>query len=167
MCQVSPLPSRVFTTSRHDDNGDDDGQVDFAGGRSGHRAKQQQGTEQIAKAAALPKRRRAINIEDKLGTDTSVASVSRSPPASLPERGQKAEKERIGAGEEAGIFAQPGDREEPPLLWDLTAGLGTDAFVLALAGWRVKMFERSPVVAALVQVRRWAVQVFYSRSRLV
>lgn len=43
--------------------------------------------------------------------------------------------------------------EEEPVLWDLTAGLGTDAFMLASAGWTVKMFERSPVVAALLQVR--------------
>ncbi|CAM9868134.1 unnamed protein product [Discosporangium mesarthrocarpum] len=41
--------------------------------------------------------------------------------------------------------------DESPLLWDLTAGLGSDSFVLALAGWRVRMFERSPIVAALVQ----------------
>lgn len=51
-----------------------------------------------------------------------------------------------------------------PLLWDLTAGLGTDSFMLASAGWRVKMFERSPVVAALVQVWHAVVKVCHERG---
>lgn len=89
-------------------------QVDFLGGKTGHRTKHQQGMEQVVKAAALPKR-------------CTTATMS--------------------AKEEG-----DGDDKEAPLLWDLTAGLGTDAFVLASAGWRVEMFERSPVVAALVQV---------------
>ncbi|CAN0164614.1 unnamed protein product, partial [Ectocarpus sp. 13 AM-2016] len=94
--------------------------VDFCGGKTGHRSKHQQGkSEQVVKAAALPKRRAA----------TAAADAPLRPPS-------------------------PGDDDAKaplPLLWDLTAGLGTDAFLLAQAGWRVEMFERSPVVAALVQ----------------
>ncbi|CAM9762781.1 unnamed protein product [Ectocarpus sp. 6 AP-2014] len=94
--------------------------VDFCGGKTGHRSKHQQGkTEQVVKAAALPKRRAA----------TAAADEPLGPPS-------------------------PGDDDAKaplPLLWDLTAGLGTDAFLLAQAGWRVEMFERSSVVAALVQ----------------
>lgn len=97
-------------------------QVDFSGGKNGHRAKQAPGSEQVVKAAALSKRR---NISSNL---TSEEVITR----------------ELG-----------GYDPELPLLWDLTAGLGTDAFVLALAGWRVKMFERSPIVAALVKVRCW------------
>ncbi len=37
-----------------------------------------------------------------------------------------------------------------PHVWDLTAGLGRDAFVLALLGCRVDMVERSPVIATLL-----------------
>lgn len=37
-----------------------------------------------------------------------------------------------------------------PLVFDLTAGLGRDAYVLASLGCQVKMFERHPVVFALL-----------------
>ncbi|CAN0344775.1 unnamed protein product, partial [Ectocarpus sp. 8 AP-2014] len=69
--------------------------------------------------------------------------------AALPKR-----RAATAAADEPLRPPSPGDddAEAPlPLLWDLTAGLGTDAFLLAQAGWRVEMFERSPVVAALVQ----------------
>ena len=117
-------------------------QVDFSGGKTGHRAKNQQGTEQVVKAAALPKRRAAAATAMN-GRQTS-SGVSRN-------SNGEGEKREGGGGLEEGC----GDVEDegPPLLWDLTAGLGTDAFVLALAGWRVEMFERSAVVAAMVQVR--------------
>ncbi|OQX17873.1 MAG: hypothetical protein BWK76_09210 [Desulfobulbaceae bacterium A2] len=39
---------------------------------------------------------------------------------------------------------------ETPLILDLTAGLGRDAFRLAAAGCRVTLLERHPVVAALL-----------------
>ena len=39
---------------------------------------------------------------------------------------------------------------EPPDVVDATAGLGRDAFVLATLGCRVRMIERSPVAAALL-----------------
>ena len=38
-----------------------------------------------------------------------------------------------------------------PLVVDATAGLGEDAFLLAAAGCRVLLFERDPVIAALLR----------------
>lgn len=38
-----------------------------------------------------------------------------------------------------------------PLVVDATAGLGEDAFLLAAAGCRVLLFERDPVIAALLE----------------
>lgn len=105
--------------------------MDFSGGKTGHRSKhqQQQGkTEQVVKAAALPKRRAADST----------------PPADATNLNKH--------GPSSSNDGDDHDAAPLPLLWDLTAGLGTDAFLLAQAGWRVEMFERSPVVAALVQV---------------
>lgn len=45
------------------------------------------------------------------------------------------------------IGVRPGIR---PRVWDLTAGLGQDAFTLARYGCEVFMFERHPVVCALL-----------------
>ena len=76
--------------------------------------------------------------------------------AALPKRRAAAAASAVTAAVN-GCQTSSVEEEGPPVLWDLTAGLGTDAFVLALAGWRVEMFERSAVVAAMVQVRsvRW------------
>ena len=41
--------------------------------------------------------------------------------------------------------------EGPLLAVDATAGLGEDSLLLAAAGFQVKMFERNPVIAALLQ----------------
>ncbi len=38
-----------------------------------------------------------------------------------------------------------------PLVFDATGGLGSDAFLIAAAGCRVQLFERNPVVAALLE----------------
>lgn len=38
-----------------------------------------------------------------------------------------------------------------PLIADMTAGLGRDAFVLATLGSKIQMVERNPIVAALLQ----------------
>lgn len=43
------------------------------------------------------------------------------------------------------------DPETLPLAIDATAGLGEDSFLLAAAGFRVKMYERDLIVAALLQ----------------
>lgn len=119
--------------------------MDFSGGKTGYRAKHQQGkAEQVVKAAALPKRRAAASTSAAAAAtkeDRQAFVYSRSP-ASSPHRTSDKDID------ENGELAAPS-----PLLWDLTAGLGTDSFLLAQAGWRVEMFERSPVVAALVQVR--------------
>ncbi|CAM9376507.1 unnamed protein product [Scytosiphon promiscuus] len=104
--------------------------VDFSRGKTGHRSKHQQGKEQVVKAAALPKRR----------TAAAFAHANKSAQAPFISNNGGGSKE------------SDDDVAAPlPVLWDLTAGLGTDAFLLAQAGWRVEMFERSPVVAALVQ----------------
>lgn len=42
-------------------------------------------------------------------------------------------------------------KQEGALLFDATAGLGRDGFLLAAAGFRVWMFERHPVIAALLR----------------
>lgn len=42
-------------------------------------------------------------------------------------------------------------RTESPLVIDATAGLGRDGFLLAAAGYRVRMFENNPIVAALLR----------------
>lgn len=41
-------------------------------------------------------------------------------------------------------------KEEPPLVWDVTAGLGRDAMTLALLGCRVVAFERDPFLGMLL-----------------
>ena len=41
--------------------------------------------------------------------------------------------------------------ETPPVLIDATAGLGEDSILLAAAGFSVKMYERNPVIAALLE----------------
>lgn len=113
-------------------------QVDFCAGRTGYRTKQQQGAEQVVKAASLPKRKKVTpKAQRKRGAD--VGDV-------------------MDVGGE-------GQDEETPLLWDLTAGLGTDAFILASAGWEVQMFERSPVVAALVQVGNYETRPSFYLNR--
>jgi len=48
----------------------------------------------------------------------------------------------------AGKLAAPTESE--PQLIDATAGLGVDAFLLASAGWHVRMIEQSPVIHALL-----------------
>ncbi|MBQ3302244.1 MAG: class I SAM-dependent methyltransferase [Eggerthellaceae bacterium] len=40
---------------------------------------------------------------------------------------------------------------DTPLVIDATAGLGEDSFLLAAAGFRVELFERDPVIAALLE----------------
>lgn len=42
-------------------------------------------------------------------------------------------------------------RNEDPLCLDLTAGLGEDSFLLAAGGYRVILYEKNPVIAALLK----------------
>lgn len=46
--------------------------------------------------------------------------------------------------------AKPGTLGDGPFAVDATAGLGEDAFLLAAAGFEVQLFERDPVIAALL-----------------
>ncbi len=48
------------------------------------------------------------------------------------------------------LYGATGLNKHQPTIMDLTAGLGRDSYVLATAGARVAMFERQPIVAALL-----------------
>lgn len=43
------------------------------------------------------------------------------------------------------------NQQYKPIVWDVTAGWGQDAFLLMMLGCRVTMIERSPVMAVLLQ----------------
>lgn len=47
--------------------------------------------------------------------------------------------------------AKAKEAEGPPTAVDATAGLGEDALLLAAAGFSVQLFERNPVIAALLE----------------
>lgn len=58
-------------------------------------------------------------------------------------------------GQRSGLAGDPlvraiGRKTGSWVVWDVTAGLGRDAFLLACSGCRVTMVERSPVCAALL-----------------
>ena len=48
-------------------------------------------------------------------------------------------------------FLSDEDGDKRPLLIDATAGLGEDSLILAAAGFRVKLFEKDPVIGALLE----------------
>lgn len=54
-------------------------------------------------------------------------------------------------GKELVVRAAKVHRHAAPLIIDATAGLGRDAFLLAAAGYRVHLFERNPIIAALLR----------------
>jgi 16S rRNA (guanine1516-N2)-methyltransferase len=62
-----------------------------------------------------------------------------------------ARKRALHPGRELLVQAAKVRHLASPLLIDATAGLGRDAFLLAAAGFRVRMFECNPIVAALLQ----------------
>lgn len=65
--------------------------------------------------------------------------------------GTLAHRRRFGGGRGEAVARAVGLKgSELPDVVDATAGLGRDAFVLAALGCRVKMLERHPVVAALL-----------------
>jgi len=65
--------------------------------------------------------------------------------------GVMAHRRRFGGGRGEAIAKAVGVKGKTlPDVVDATAGLGRDAFVLAALGCRVRMFERHPVVAALL-----------------
>lgn len=66
--------------------------------------------------------------------------------------GVMAHRRRFGGGRGEAIARAVGVKGKTlPDVVDATAGLGRDAFVLASLGCRVRMFERHPVVAALLE----------------
>lgn len=66
--------------------------------------------------------------------------------------GPLAHRRRFGGGRAEAIARAIGIKGEYlPDVVDATAGLGRDAFVLAALGCRVRMIERHPVVAALLE----------------
>lgn len=65
--------------------------------------------------------------------------------------GALAHRRRFGGGRGEAVAKAVGIRKDYlPEVVDATAGLGRDAFVLAALGCRVRMLERHPVVAALL-----------------
>jgi len=67
-------------------------------------------------------------------------------------QGALAHRRLYGGGKRQHIARAIGIQKQVSLkVLDLSAGLGRDAFVLALLGCRVTMLERSPVIAALLQ----------------
>ncbi|WP_392560833.1 class I SAM-dependent methyltransferase [Orbus sturtevantii] len=65
--------------------------------------------------------------------------------------GAMAHRRQFGGGRGEAVAKAVGVKGDYlPYVIDATAGLGRDAFVLAAIGCRVKMFERHPVVAALL-----------------
>lgn len=53
----------------------------------------------------------------------------------------------FGGGE---LLAKAVQAKNQPLIWDATGGLGRDAFVLASLGLKIVVFERHPIVHALL-----------------
>lgn len=64
--------------------------------------------------------------------------------------GPKARHRLSHAGQELLVRAARVRHTESPLVIDAAAGLGRDGFLLAAAGFRVRMCERNPVIAALL-----------------
>ncbi|MCK3654830.1 16S rRNA (guanine(1516)-N(2))-methyltransferase [Pasteurellaceae bacterium Macca] len=66
--------------------------------------------------------------------------------------GTMAHRRKFGGGRGEAVAKAVGIKGEYlPSVIDATAGLGRDAFVLAAIGCRVKLVERNPVVAALLE----------------
>ena len=64
--------------------------------------------------------------------------------------GELRHRRLYGGGKNQMILKATGLNKHKPSVMDLTAGLGRDSYVLATAGARVAMFERQPIVAALL-----------------
>jgi 16S rRNA (guanine1516-N2)-methyltransferase len=62
-----------------------------------------------------------------------------------------ARKRALHPGRELLVQAAKVRHAASPLVIDATAGLGRDGFLLAAAGFQVRMFECNPIVAALLQ----------------
>ena len=62
--------------------------------------------------------------------------------------GKARHRREFGGGE---LISRAVNSKQYHTVWDFTAGLGRDAFVLASAGMQVTLFERHPVVYALLR----------------
>ena len=66
-------------------------------------------------------------------------------------KGKYAHRRRFGGGRGQMIARAVGCQpKKQPVVLDITAGLGQDAFILATLGCDVTMLERSPIIAALL-----------------
>jgi len=66
--------------------------------------------------------------------------------------GRNAHRRQFGGGRKQPLAKAAGLKKGVfPMILDVTAGMGKDAFVLATLGCQVQMVERSPVVAALLE----------------
>lgn len=63
----------------------------------------------------------------------------------------EARRRALQPGRELLVQAAKVRHAASPLVIDATAGLGRDSFLLAAAGFRVRLFESNPVVAALLR----------------
>ena len=76
---------------------------------------------------------------------------------------QKARSEATHIGGELVVKAMGGLKQAATsenLVWDLTAGIGRDSYILASAGFNVQLFERNKIIAALLDdaIKRLALQ---------
>jgi len=91
---------------------------------------------------AVTKTRKAARkgLKDKVKADVRCDFIA----------GELRHRRLYGGGKNQMILKAIGLNKHKPSVMDLTAGLGRDSYVLATAGARVTMFERQPIVAALL-----------------
>ena len=89
------------------------------------------------------------------GDAIELFDTSHSPPMSIMitfTTGKTAHRKQFGGGKKQPLGRALGLHKFPkPHVVDATAGLGSDAFVIACLGCRVTMIERSPILAALLE----------------
>ncbi len=85
-------------------------------------------------------------INDPQLTGAVYADFSRLP---VHNRRGVSKSRRIRGGHDLLLKAVIGKRKTAPSVLDATGGLGRDAFLLAVRGCRVRLMERSPIIAAL------------------
>ncbi len=89
------------------------------------------------------------------GDCIKLFDTSHSPPMSITitfTTGKTAHRKQFGGGKKQPLGRALGLHKFPkPHVVDATAGLGSDAFVMACLGCRVTMIERSPILGALLE----------------
>jgi len=96
----------------------------------------------LSSEAAVAKTRKAARrgLKDKIKADVRCDFIN----------GELRHRRLYGGGKNQMILKATGLNKHKPSIMDLTAGLGRDSYVLATAGAKVTMFERQPIVAALL-----------------